>query len=106
MSAPQYFLCRLTPPRSSFAADMTAEERAVMTRHVAYWTDRAKDGQIVVFGPVADPAGSWGVMIVQAADAEAVEAMTADDPAIVAHIGMRYDIYPMPRAYVAGSAPR
>jgi len=30
----RYFLCRLIPPRPTFAADMTSEEAQVMGRHV------------------------------------------------------------------------
>lgn len=34
---PRYYLCRLLPPRPSFALDMNAEEKAMMGEHAAYW---------------------------------------------------------------------
>src|ERR1051326_3437099 len=49
---PMYYLCRLIPPRPTFAAEMTADE-----------------GQAIPFGPVMDPQGPWGVGIVSVRDA-------------------------------------
>ena len=37
----KYFFCKLTPPRPTFAADMTDAERQLMHQHVAYWSDLA-----------------------------------------------------------------
>ena len=67
-SADRFFFVRLVPPRPTFALDMTAEERAFMTEHVAYWTKKLADGTAIVFGPVADPSGDWGMGVVRAAD--------------------------------------
>jgi hypothetical protein len=53
------FLCRLTPPRPSFPADMSDEERAMMGEHVAHWRGLLDEGRVVTLGPVADPAGAW-----------------------------------------------
>ena len=38
---------------------MTADERAVMGRHVAYWSEQAALGVAIVFGPVMDPKGVY-----------------------------------------------
>ena len=105
-AAASYFLLRLTPPRPTFPQDMTAAEAAVMRQHVAYWTAAAQRGQVVVFGPVPDPAGAWGVAVIRAPDLTAARALSAQDPAMTAAIGMRTDIFPMPRAMVtAAPAP-
>ena len=56
---------KLIPPRATFSQDMTAEERQVMQKHVAYWTDLMHKGSAVVFGPVMDPAGVYGMGVVQ-----------------------------------------
>ena len=93
-----YFLYKLIPPRPTFAADMTESERAVMTEHVAYWTRQRDLGFAVGFGPVADPAGSWGVAIVEAESELQAGQIRADDPAVRA--GMTVQIYPMPAAVV------
>jgi uncharacterized protein YciI len=94
------FLCRLVPPRADFMANMTPAERAVMTRHVAYWTEQAKKGQVMVFGPVADPKGAWGLLILRAADQAELDQEIAADPAITGGIGMRYDVLPFIRISV------
>jgi|SRR5271165_2729662 len=97
---PRYFLCRLLPPRATFMQDLSANEVDVMKRHVAYWSDLLQRGFVVVFGPVADPKGGWGVGIVRASSEEEMNALRDADPAILANIGFQYEILPMPRAVV------
>jgi uncharacterized protein len=94
-----YYLYKLIPPRPSFAADMTDDERAIMTDHVAYWTRQRDLGFAVGFGPVADPAGSWGVAIVETGTDQAARQLRADDPAISSGLATA-EIYPMPSAVV------
>ena len=50
-----YFFIKTQNPRPTFHLDMTAEERAIMERHVAYWSEKATNGIAIVFGPVRDP---------------------------------------------------
>jgi uncharacterized protein YciI len=90
-----HFLCKLLPPRPTFALDMSEAERAAMGAHVAYWTGLAERGTALIFGPVLDPAGPWGMGVIAAEDLAAVQALTAADPAIQAEIGLRYEILPM-----------
>jgi uncharacterized protein YciI len=97
------YLCKLSPPRPSFPGDMTAEEAAVMGEHAAYWTQLTESGAAVVFGPVFDPAGVWGLAIVDAADETAARALTDDDPVIRSGRGFGYAIHPMPNAVVRAS---
>jgi uncharacterized protein YciI len=59
------FVLRLLPPRPSFALDMTDVERDVMERHAAHWQPWVDDGRMVVFGPVLDGTGGWGLAVVQ-----------------------------------------
>lgn len=99
-AAAAYFLLRLTPPRPTFPQDMTPAEAAVMRQHVAYWTAAAQRGQVVVFGPVPDPAGVWGMAVIKAPDLAAARALSAQDPAMTGALGMRTDIFPMPQAMV------
>ena len=96
--ADKFFFCRLLPPRPSFAADMTAEERAIMQEHAAYLRARMGEGKVVVFGPVADPSGPWGLGILRAADEAAARALTQSDPAILSGRGLRYEMLPMMQA--------
>ena len=93
-----FFLCKLNPPRPSFSQDMTDAERSIMMAHVGYWNALVDKGTALVFGPVADPKGTWGVGIVEVQNDDEVRALTANDPAITGGIGLSYDILPMPRA--------
>ena len=98
----RYFLCRLLPPRPSFAQDMNGDEAAVMKNHAAYWANLLQQDTAIVFGPVADPKGAWGMGIVRAADEAAVNAMRDADPAILSGRGFRYEVLPMLKAVVRG----
>jgi uncharacterized protein YciI len=75
------FAFRLIAPRPTFVQDMTDEERAVMERHAAHWQPLVEAGRMVVFGPVLDGTGSWGLGVVEAEDEE-VRALVASDPAV------------------------
>jgi len=69
-----------------------------MKRHAAYWTGLLQRGTAVVFGPVGDPKGVWGVGIVRASSEAEVNALRDTDPVITSKIGFRYEILPMVRA--------
>jgi hypothetical protein len=94
----RYVFCRLVAPRPTFAMDLTPEERAVMLRHAAYWTSLLERGTAIVFGPVADPAGPWGLGILRLREGESLDILVGDDPAIQAGIGLRYETLPMLKA--------
>jgi uncharacterized protein YciI len=76
------FVFRLKAPRPTFALDMTDEEREVMGRHAAYWQPLIESGQMVVFGPVLDASGSWGLGVVEAEDEDELQAFAAGDPVV------------------------
>jgi len=76
------FVLRLIPPRSTFVQDMTDQEREVMGRHASHWQPFIDAGRMVVFGPVLDDTGSWGLGVVEADDAGEVRAVAADDPVV------------------------
>lgn len=92
------FLCRLNPPRPTFAEDMTDEERQMMGEHVGYWSGLLDAGRVVAFGPVADPAGGWGVSIIDAPDEPAVQKMLDGDPVKSRGHGFSYEVFAMPGA--------
>ena len=76
------FVFRLKAPRPTFALDMTAEEQEIMSRHAAYWEPWIDSGQMVVFGPVLDETGSWGLGVVQGEDEDELRAHAAGDPVV------------------------
>ena len=77
------FVFRLKAPRPNFALDMTDEEREIMGRHAAYWRPYMEAGRMVVFGPVLDGSGSWGLGVVEADDEEEIHRFAAGDPVVV-----------------------
>lgn len=91
---PHYFL-KLIPCRPTFSQDMTAEERAIMMQHIAYWTELMNKGKVVVFGPVLDPAGIYGMGVVEAESEEVLIDFMNNDPAATIN---HYEHYLMPRA--------
>ena len=99
---PLFFVCRLLAPRPTFRQDMTGEERAHMQAHVGYWREAMARGMVVVFGPVDDPAGPWGLGVLRVADAQAVKDFIAGDPVMQAGIGFRCEILPMVSAVLPG----
>lgn len=94
-----YYAYRLIPPRPSFAQDMTEAEAAIMGEHASYWQGLPERRVAVVFGPVADPAGSWGLAVVEAADEDEVRALGAADPAVGSGLA-RVEVLAMPGAAV------
>ena len=76
------FVFRLQAPRPTFALDMTDEEREIMGRHAAYWQPMVEAGRMVVFGPVLNDTGSWGLGVVEADDEEELRGFAAGDPAV------------------------
>jgi hypothetical protein len=88
-----FFVCRLIT-RPDFATTMTDAERAVMHDHVAYWRGRLERRAALLFGPVLDPAGVWGLVIACASDADELAGITAADPAVISGIG-RFEVLPM-----------
>jgi hypothetical protein len=59
-----FFLCKLIPPRASFAQDMTTAEAELIRAHANHWSELNRLGVAVVFGPVADPRGFRGLAMI------------------------------------------
>jgi uncharacterized protein len=90
-----HFFCKLKPPRPTFITDMTEDEARLMRAHREYWTPQVETGIVVAMGPVADPAGGYGVAIVEATSEAALEAMQGGDPVIATGHGFAYENRPM-----------
>lgn len=89
------FHCRLIPPRPDFAFTMTAAEEALMKQHSDYLYRKLAEGRVLLFGPVADPAGPWGLGIVRAEDEQGARELTEADPTVRSGLGFRYEILPL-----------
>ncbi len=105
MITTQHFLYKLFPPRPSFLQDQTPEEAAVMEEHGAYWDQLLESGVAVVFGPVAEPSGPWGLAIVEAEDVEQVHEIRRSDPAVRSGVATA-EVHPMVMALFRPSLAR
>ncbi len=94
-----HFLYKLTPPRPSFAEDMTPAEASAMEEHFAYWQKLVDEGSVVAYGPVGDPAGTYGIAIVESDEEERVHAIGRSDPAAIHGVGT-FEVFPMPATVV------
>ena len=74
-----------------------------MEEHVAYWSEKAVRGIAIVFGPVMDPRGVYGIGVYQVEDGAEMRALLAQDPA---NGLLQYEVLPMPRAVVGKPARR
>jgi hypothetical protein len=97
-----YVFIRTNNPRPTFHLDMTPEEKDVMQRHVAYWTGYAERGVAVVFGPVLDPRGVYGIGVYRVDDVAHMHRLLADDPARGL---LAYEVFEMPLAVVGRGLP-
>ncbi len=77
-----HYVYRLIPPRPTFHEDMNDEERAIMTRHAAYWSELIEQGGVIVYGPVVDSSGSWGLGVIHAESEDEARALPEADPAV------------------------
>jgi uncharacterized protein YciI len=94
-----HYLYKLTPPRPTFAEDMTPTEASAMDEHFVYWQGLVEGGYVVAYGPVADPAGTYGIAIVDAADEQQVQMIGKSDPAVVHGVGT-FEVFAMPATVV------
>jgi hypothetical protein len=75
-----------------------------MQRHAVYWRGLLARGTAIVFGPVADPAGPWGLGVLRLREGESATSIVEADPAVQAGIGLRYETLPMLSAVVKDGA--
>jgi hypothetical protein len=101
MSSDRFFFVRLVSPRPSFLQDMSENERAIMGEHGDYWRRQLAAGKVIVFGPVADPNGPWGLGVLRVQEEAEISRFEADDPAVKSIPGMRYEVLPMLTAVFA-----
>jgi uncharacterized protein YciI len=95
------FVFRLISPRPTFALDMTDHEREIMTRHAAHWQPYLDAGQMVVFGPILDNTGSWGLGVIEVDDEQELRSFAERDPVVTTGTG-KIEIGSMLGGFVRG----
>ena len=71
-----------------------------MEHHFGYWGDQMSRGTAVVFGPVADPAGTYGIAILNVPSETEARSICVSDPAVTAQLGFTFEVHEMPNALV------
>ncbi|MEO3758673.1 YciI family protein [Mycobacterium sp. B14F4] len=71
---------------------MTEGEQQAMAAHMEYWQRLLADGRVVVYGPVADPEGVWGLGVLRAADRAEVLTIGENDPSVIAGVNT-FDVF-------------
>lgn len=74
-----------------------------MEQHFAYWKDLNAKGVCLFGGPVLDPRGVYGILVVRAESEDAARALGSADPSVKAGVNkidvaeMRVAFVPVPR---------
>jgi uncharacterized protein len=89
-----HFFIKLIPPRPTFPRDMSADERMLMQSHAIYLKKLQDQGVVLVYGPVQDANGAWGLAILECETEEQARGYMDNDPTVKAHLN-RYEIAPM-----------
>jgi uncharacterized protein YciI len=101
-ATPATFFVRIHPARAGFLATMTPVEGQAMQRHLAYWKARMAEHKLILAGPVPINPGTFGILIIRAANLAEAEQLVQQDPSVVAHV-TDYEIYPFNLALYEGS---
>jgi len=82
---------------------MSASERALMLEHAQYLQQRFQQRKVLIYGPVMDTHGPYGMGVFEVADEAEARSIMDADPTIVAGLN-RYELYPMRIGGAQGSA--
>jgi uncharacterized protein len=93
-SGKKYYFVKLIPPRPTFSETMTDEERNIMQEHIIYWQDLMAKEICLVYGPVFDPKGAYGVGIIGVDNEAIVRDIQKNDPSVKGGLN-KCEIYPM-----------
>ena len=93
------WLIRLIPPRPTFDKDATPAEEALMEQHFVYWKGLNDKGVCVFGGPVLDPKGVYGVIVVLATSEDEARALGSADPSVKAGLN-KIEVAEMKIAFV------
>ena len=64
-----------------------------MDQHFEYWAGVIAYRNVVAYGPVADPAGAYGIAVLEVAYEREARQLVADDPAVKSGFGS--ELHPM-----------
>lgn len=80
------WLYRIQPTRPEMPADPTPEEERIVSAHFAYLVALRDAGTLRLAGRTQEEADTFGIVIFEAADRAAAQAIAAADPAVAAGV--------------------
>ncbi len=90
----KYFLYKLYPPRATFHLDQNEEEKSVMQQHMQFWVELTDKRNSIVYGPVFDPQGVFGMAVIEVDNEEEADIIAKNDPAVSSEV-CSYELIPM-----------
>jgi uncharacterized protein YciI len=90
----KHYYFKLIPPRPTFPADITKEERELMDKHKTYCQQHFEAGKLLVYGPVLAPEGAFGLAILEVANEEEAQQFGENDPSVIGGLN-RFTICPI-----------
>jgi uncharacterized protein len=90
----KHFFVKLIPPRPTFPQDMSVSERSLMQEHSLYLKDLQEQGIALIYGPVFDLKGAWGLAVIESESEEKARMFMDNDPTIKANLN-KYELAPM-----------
>ena len=81
-AAMKTWFVRLIPPRPTFLQDMTESEQKLMQEHFVYLKDLYSKGVLIFGGPVLEPKGVYGVLVLEAPSEDEARAIASADPSV------------------------
>jgi hypothetical protein len=77
----KYYYLKLNSPRGTFPQDISPGEAKTMAEHSVYWKKLLDEKTCLIYGPVLDPKGFYGIGIVCVENEEQVRSLIENDPA-------------------------
>jgi len=91
---PRQFLIRIEPVRADLNfSNVTAEEMPILQAHAGYLRQLLAEGKLVTSGQAFPKDHLFGILIVEAADPAAAQAILEADPAFKAKV-FRGEVFP------------
>lgn len=90
----KHFFYKLIPPRPEFHLDQNEDENNIMKQHATYWSELTEHKLVLVYGPVLDPAGVFGMGVLELENQDQADEIAKKDPAVSSGV-CKYEIYPM-----------
>jgi uncharacterized protein YciI len=75
-----------------------------MMEHIRYWKELTAQGTSVLFGPVLEPQGGWGLGIVEVENEAAARAIGDKDPSVIKKLNT-FEVHPMRIGMIRNNDP-